>query len=399
MGPRGNGWNADAADDADSIDGADDIDADDIGDSDDAHHRSGPVKIGLISDPVAAPVELARQLATDLPSELAEHVRRGPWDVQLITERLPLSDARNTAMTTLAEQRMRTHGWDLVVCVTDLVLRAGKQPIVADVSHRRRIIVVSLPAFGGMALRRRVRRVLVRLIAEICDPEVRTVPPEGTARRRGPGLTSRFRRITPEPAEIDARIVASRGGLRLLIGMVRNNRPWRLVLGLTGPLVGAFAFSAFYMINTVTWQLASSMGPFRLLAAVSGSVGIMVVWLIVYHRLWEGSDAPHEQWETALFNVSTLVTLTIGVGCMYVALFLVNLAAAAVVLTGSVLGEYVGADPGLLDYVVVTMLVTAAATVAGAIGSGFESEESIREAAFSYRERERRDMRKSNGAG
>lgn len=42
------------------------------------------------------------------------------------------------------------------------------------------------------------------------------------------------------------------------------------------------------------------------------------------------------------------------------------------------------------EYATVILLVTAAGTVAGAVGSGFESEDSIREAAYSYRDRERR---------
>lgn len=353
------------------------------------------VTVGVVADPVAAPAQIAEQLTHDLPRLLSEQLEDNcVWRVDVHRERLPPSDDRHTEMMDVASERMRQHGWDLAACITDLPLRSGRQPIVADMSNERRVLVVSLPAFGGMALRRRVRGVVTQLVV---DMRSRGTPSEGTEehrRRRLPWLANRFQRVTPEQRDVDVRVLASRGMVRLLIGMVRDNRPWRLVFGLTGPLVGAFAFSAFYLISTSVWRLASTMGPLRLLAAVLGSVAVMVAWLIAYHRLWEQTMGRpvHEREQAVLFNASTVLTLIIGVGCMYGALYVVNLIAASVVLTPEVFGQYIGPGLGFGDYAVVMLLVTAAATVAGAVGSGFESENSIREAAFSYRERERRQV-------
>lgn len=351
-----------------------------------------PVTVGVIADPVSTPTEVAQQLREDLPDLLSEQLSEECWRVEVQRDQLPPSDSRHTAMMDVATDRMREHGWDIAVCVTDLPLRDGKQPIVADVSNRRRVIVVSLPAFGAMALRRRVRGVVAQLIADLRG---QGTPSEDSAqhrRRRLPALAGQFRRVTPTLDNVDVRVVASRGGARLLIGMVRDNRPWRLVFGLTGPLVGAFAFSAFYLISTTVWELAVTMSVLQLVAAVLGSVVVMVGWLIAYHRLWEQTrDRPAGEREQAvLFNASTVLTLAIGVGCMYAALYVVNLVAAVVVLTPAVFGQYVGPNPGVGQYMIVILLVTAAATVAGAVGSGFESEDSIWEAAYGYRERERR---------
>ncbi|MUL41287.1 hypothetical protein FZ103_08865 [Streptomonospora sp. PA3] len=356
----------------------------------------GTVTVGVVADPVAAPAQVSEQLARDLPDLLAEHVdadRR--WRADVRREQLPPSDEAHTAMMDVADARMRRHGWDFAVCVTDVVLRTAGHPIVADANRSRRIVVVSLPAFGGMALRRSVRAVVAQLIADMVNPAARVQLPGRPARgRRLPVLARRFQRVAPEQPGIDTRILASRGRLRLLVGMVRDNRPWRLVFGLTGPLVGAFAFSAFYTINTTVWRLATTMGALRLLAAVLGSMAVMVLWLIVYHGLWEPSRGrpPGERDQAALFNASTLLTLGIGVGCMFGGLYGVNLAAASVLLAPEVLGRHVEAGVDAGDYLAVALLVTAAGTVAGAIGSGFETEDSVREAAFSYRERARREV-------
>ena len=93
------------------------------------------------------------------------------------------------------------------------------------------------------------------------------------------------------------------------------------------------------------------MASWRLVLTAVGSVLIMVIWLIVYHHLWEPvRHRPVFERDQALhFNVSTVLTLLVGVGFMYVGLYLANLAVSSVVLTPSVFGQYVG-DTGFLVY-------------------------------------------------
>jgi hypothetical protein len=352
------------------------------------------VVVGVIADPVTELTRIARQLAQDLPRLLAEQLQEDcTWQVDVRREQLPASDVERTDMMEVGTRRKRQYGWDLVVCVTDLPLRQGKQPVVADVSNSRSAIVLSMPAFGAMPLRRRVGGVVTQLIADLRGGGTAAEHTEAHRRRRLPALASQFRRVTPGQDGVDIRVVASRGGMRLLIGMVRANRPWQLVFGLRGPLAGAFAFSAFYLISTSVWQLATTMGPLRLLASALGSVAVMVSWLVIYHHLWERTAGLRtgEREHALLFNSTTVLTLAIGVGFMYLALYAVNLAAASVVLVPEVFGQYVGSDPGIWDYARVMVLVTAAGTVAGAVGSGFESEDAVREAAYSFRDRERRE--------
>lgn len=238
----------------------------------------------------------------------------------------------------------------------------------------------------------------------IVDLRGETTPEEGSEEHRRSRLGTlggAFRRATPDQDGIDLRILASRGRLRLLIGMVRDNQPWRLVSGLRGALVGAFAFSAFYLINTTLWELAITMAVWQLVAVVLASITVMLTWLIVYHHLWERvRNLPAYQREQAvLFNASTMITLAIGLTCGYLGLFVLNLIAALIVFTPEVFSQYAGPEYGLGEHLLVALLTTAAATVAGALGSGFESEESVHEAAYSYRERARRKaLRRSREA-
>ena len=86
-----------------------------------------------------------------------------------------------------------------------------------------------------------------------------------------------------------------------------------------------------------------------------------------------------------------MLTLTAGVLICYFALYVVNLAWAFFVLDPAVMGGYLGASFSYSDLFVVTWFVASAATVGGGIGSGLESDEAIRAAAYSKREEERRE--------
>ncbi|PSK91904.1 hypothetical protein CLV30_13337 [Haloactinopolyspora alba] len=358
------------------------------------------VVVGLLADPEAAPAELARRLHHDLPELLAEHLGdETGWDVQVSYERLPPGKGDHVSMLDLGRERTRRYGWDLVVCVTDLPLRSGTRPIVADVSRAHRTGVASLPAFGVTRLRSRLRRVVVQIIAELlgrgADSDNHEQPHPPARRRRVNWLTGHFDRMTPEREDVDVRIVASRGRQRLLAGMIRDNRPWRVLLGLSGATAAALAFGAFYLVNSNMWELSQALGPVRLSVATLTSLTLLVTWLIVRHSLWESprhGDLPHERDEIRMFNASTVITLTIGTACMFAGLFALILAAALLLLDTQVLESYVDGSTGLAVHANIAWLATSAAGIAGALGTSFDSERRVREAAYSYRERERRDQ-------
>jgi hypothetical protein len=367
------------------------------------------VRVGLLVDPEGAPVEVAQGLDGLLSSQLATRLgeEQSAWEVHVRFLRLPNHELDGGGLLDVAGRRARREGWDIAVCVTDLPLREGREPIVADLDTDRRVAVVSLPAFGGMRLRRRVREVLLQLVSDLLGEEDRQrAPLPGRApRRRRPGgrigrgrrpeLAERFERRTPEDGGVDIRVVVNRGWARLLVGVVRANRPWRLVLGLRRASAVAAAFSTFWLLSSTVWQLSDALTEPRLVLLALASTAAMVAWLIVGHGLWERrtSGALGAGREAALFNAATVVSLGIGVAIMYVGLFVLVLVAARVVLADPVLGSTLGHPPTLRTYVDLAWLVTSVSTVAGALGSGFESEQSVREAAFGYRQRQRRAQR------
>jgi hypothetical protein len=199
-----------------------------------------------------------------------------------------------------------------------------------------------------------------------------------------------------EEETADLRYVATgpRGYLRVLVGMVRANRPWRLVPGLSKALAAALASGAIATVNSTLWSLAESLSVLRLVIAMVGSVTLMIGWLIVDAHLWHRSaEASREAKQKArLYNASTVITLGIGVLVCYGGLFVINLMWANFIINDRVFASMTQTPPQATEYVTLSWLVASVATVGGALGSGLESDEAIRAAAYSKREQERRHM-------
>lgn len=290
------------------------------------------------------------------------------WDVTVVSEPFTTgSEDVHTAMGRL-QDRARLRSWDLVVGLTELPLhdREGRHLLV-ETDPEQRTAVLSLPALGGFRMHAHARRALRSLVSGMA----------------GPDTTDEHRVVLPR----------RRGRWRLLEGMVLANRPWLLVPGLKSALVAALATGAVATVNSSVWMLASSMSRWRLVVATIASVALVVAWLVIDGELWDrpDDDSSQARERSRLYNASTLVTLLMGVLICYGALYVVNVAWAYFVLDRAVMGKYLHAPVSHADLFVLAWFVASAATVGGGLGSGLESDQAIRAAAYSKREQDRRD--------
>jgi hypothetical protein len=88
--------------------------------------------------------------------------------------------------------------------------------------------------------------------------------------------------------------------------------------------------------------------------------------------------------QVILFNVATAGTVVVGIITLYVALFALILLGASIVITPSFFEQAVGRDVGVDDYLRLAWFVASLATVGGALGAALESDEAVREAAYTY---------------
>ena len=350
------------------------------------------VRLGLIAAPGAA-AELAEHLAEDLPAALGERVSEDvTWSVPVVTDGLAAAPATAAIeMIDLARERMLHEGWDLAICLTDLPLRIGRRPVVADVSATHGVGLISLPALGAVQRRRRARDAVTRLVlgmlGESVAMEGRDAADRHRVRRSLAELVAPVRTVEPEDDDIDLRFVAAvvRGNLRLLSGMVRTNRPWRLVAGLSRALGAALAAVAFALVTSDIWRLADSLSWVRLLGFSVVSLAAIVISLIVAHDLWERTTAGRAGEQAVLFNLATSLTVAFGVVTLYAALFVLTLAGEGLVLDSGLLERALGHGVGFADYARLAWFVSSLATVGGALGASLESDVAVREAAYGYR--------------
>ncbi|HEY0642991.1 MAG TPA: hypothetical protein VGD39_06210, partial [Nocardioides sp.] len=84
---------------------------------------AGVVVIGLISAPGTA-TEVASNLADDLRTELSLRLPTVEWRVPTMVDVLADPPADDAVLVAAARLRLLEESWDLVVCLTDLPLRA-----------------------------------------------------------------------------------------------------------------------------------------------------------------------------------------------------------------------------------------------------------------------------------
>jgi uncharacterized membrane protein len=366
--------------------------------SPDAPAGEAPILVGLLAAP-GLTQELAEELAAELPALLRKRFPEVEWQIAVQIEPLAGSVGFGVDLVQVARRRLLTEKWKLVVCLTDLPLHLGRRPVTAYASAALGVGLVSVPALGVVALEGRARRAVVRLIEGLLGESV-----AGRDRAGGDGgRIARMRRRLRELAfpvgrayvqdDRTVRFVtaAGRGNLRLLAGMVRANRPWRLVVDLSRTIVAALGTSAFALASPGVWLLAGGMGWARQLVLFLGSVVATCVTLIIIHRLWEREPSPSREARerVVLFNLTTALTIAIGVLTLFVALLVINTASATVLIAPGVLEEQLHRDIGPDGYLQLAWLVSALATVGGALGAAVESDVVVREAAYGYRPDER----------
>jgi uncharacterized membrane protein len=293
----------------------------------------------------------------------------------------------------IGHKRMLEEGWSLAVCLTDFPVHVGNRPVTAYASASMGVGLVSVPALGALNLEDRVRDAVVRVIEGLLGERVDKPEQAGDRRRqdrmrqRAVDLASTIGR--PEVREdrsIFFMAAVGLGNLRLLIGMVRANRPWRLIAGLSRSLVAALGLDIFGVASPGVWMIADQMGWARLLIAAVASVLVTGVSLIAAHRLWQRahSDRPEARERVVLFNLATAMTVAIGVVTLYVILFIIDLVAGAGLITSGVIRKQLGHPAHVSTYVALAGLATTLATLGGALGAALENDRAVREAAYGY---------------
>jgi hypothetical protein len=349
------------------------------------------VVAGLVAAP-GLPLELAEDLAKRLPDVLAARTPGVQWTFVPRAEPLVGTAAIDVDLVQVTRDRMLGEGWRFAICLTDLPVRVRHRPVTAFASRALGVGVISVPAFGAVDLTERILQAVLYLVDEL-DPEDAGSASRRPARPGGHHLSWRRwrmetavgRRVVPEQDSVRFVTRAPTGNMRLLLGMVRANRPWRLIIGLSRVLVAAAGTAAFGLSSAPLWWIGDSMSWLRLLAVSLVAASAICVTLIVGHRLWERPQAPAARERVMLVNIATTITVALGVLTLLAAVLVVTTLCAKAVLLQPVLEKQLGHPVGFSEYVGIAWIVSALAMLGGALGATLETDVTVREAAYGYR--------------
>lgn len=364
--------------------------------------------IGLLAPP-GPTYGLAEHVMNDLPGLLNANYPGFTWKTELRLERLAGPAGANEDLVQIARRRLLDEGWTLCICLTDLPLHVGRRPVTAHASVSQGVGLVSVPALGAVALEGNLQRAVLSLIEGLLggDEAVR----KRVAKRRGWRwrVRERLEEIASPVGRADLegertlRFVTAMtpGNLRLLLGMVRMNRPWRLIVGLSRALVAALTTIAFVVTSPGIWKIMNGLGYGHLLVLTVGSAAIICGSLVMAHRLWEqlprGDVRPEVRERVLLFNLTTALTIFIGVVTLYAAELVISYVASLVLITPTVLEGEIRRAGGLGDYARLAWLAASLATIGGAFGAILENDAAVREAAYGYRPDEQIEVDSRNG--
>jgi hypothetical protein len=347
--------------------------------------------LGLIAAPGPA-TELASSLLPELPNQLAAHVPNVRWVVRLVSNRLVLPPVDLDAVIQAAREKLLNEGWHLAVYITDLPLEKDRRPVIAYTSPTHGVAALSLPALGPVDVRRRALRTVVQLVSALL---AQSGGGTGDTHEQRPATAQELARLGRHVEEDrhGIRLVATviTGNFRLLLGMLRANRPWRAVIRLSSVAVAALGIAVLSLVNGFIWMIADGGGTLRLVALTVVSVLALVLTLVIGGKLPEAvprsadrKELPGAKEQVILFNTVTVTTVVIGVVALYLILFALTVVVSLLLLPPDQIARQLNHPVHAGTLLAIAWLTASIATVGGALGAGLEKSSRIREVAYTY---------------
>ncbi|MFE8885938.1 hypothetical protein ACFYLX_08815 [Pseudarthrobacter enclensis] len=338
--------------------------------------------IGLLISP-----PLMEVLGGDFPSAVQEalmqqHPRAGVrWAVTSAEDRLGDPTAETLELLDAARERMLSKEWDLAVVLTEIPLKDGRRPVLTQLSPLHGVGLVAVPALGARHPRRKAQEVTVEVVGQLLGYDAEDAHGQQTLAVKARQLSTDVEeRPDDNSVQFTARVVT--GSIRLLLGMIRANRPWAFIVRLSRALVVAAATGVLTLVASDLWLLATAYGPGRLMLLAVMAIVTVSATVILGGGLWERPRSRAEREQVTLFNMATSGTVMIGVLVFFVALFLLSLLGAFLLIDQGVLAAVVGHQVNAVDYVKIGWLTASLATVGGALGAGLEDDNVVRAAAY-----------------
>lgn len=307
----------------------------------------------------------------------------GSATVEVRPQFLGVSDTRTLDFRPIDALREEFTRVDAVLLLTEMPRLSHGRPEIAKLIPDQRAASLSYPTLGVLAGRRRLVALFMSCVLRLVD---------GAPEEERERYALRGNRWTgPEgddPARLHAHPVI--GVPRTVLGMVATNAPWRTAPQLSSALAAASAAGAFGVFYNSLWQMSAALSTGRLMMIGLLAITLMVVWLLLSNGLWERARHTEPAEVLLYYNLSTVLTLFLCVIALYLALFVVILAASLVVIDPDFTEQIVEKPTELSSYMDIAWLSAALGVVAGGLGTSFDGSTDLRRLTHGQREIARR---------
>ncbi|WP_182353742.1 hypothetical protein [Flaviflexus huanghaiensis] len=277
---------------------------------------------------------------------------------------------------------------DLLIVVTETPRRTGPRPKIAGIYVDEGLAIISLPALGVVNVQHKLEKVIATTISiyrrgQLTGEHKSALWPYRVGYGRSKSETRIF---VHAPRVVPGRFL-------LVLGMVKMNEPIKTLPKLTSALAAAAATSAFGIFYGSIWQMADALPTARLAAIALTVIVLMAGWLISSNRLWNRGRRYGSIAEGAMYNAAVVVTILMSVVLLYLALFIGVLLAGLIIIEAGYLSDVLGEKATFRHYLDIAWLAASMGTVAGALGSNFDSDDDIKQLTHGRREALRMEER------
>lgn len=342
--------------------------------------RSDQWSVLVVADP-GLPSRRVDRIRERLEAQL-ERLLGAPVGVHARTELIRIDPDDTLDVSDVKQLSTEYEHVDVILMVTEIPRHRHGRPLVAEVLVSDDVAIVSLPTLGAGATGSRLLRTLVS-----CVRQMRSDPGAQDHARHRIGWAQWRGSADNSSQLLQAHRLA--GGARTVIGMVLSNDPWRIVPKLSSALAAAAAAGAFGVFYNSIWQMSAALSPFRLAVISLLAICVIVAWLLIGNRLWDRPSHASVTEVILLYNLSTVLTLVLCVLALYASLVVIILLSALIVIDPDFMGQVLGSKARFSNYVDIAVLSASLGTVAGALGSSFDSDVDIRRLTHGQRERQR----------
>ena len=145
--------------------------------------------IGLVVSPSLSAV-LGPEVTTSVRKILVQQYPGVRWQLKMAEDRLVDPPTETLDLLEAARNRVLEENWDLAVVLTEIPLKTGRRPVLAQLSPVHGVGLVSVPTLGPVHVRQKVQETTVHVVGQLLGYDAEDLNAQRDLARRAHQLST-----------------------------------------------------------------------------------------------------------------------------------------------------------------------------------------------------------------